>query len=88
MADTQPHTVATAPPVVKPARTIADVEAELVLSAANVAYERARWARQWPSRVTHNLADDTPDYIRRHNALIDEWAWWAYDDGTITRTGG
>ena len=89
MADAQQPTVATAPPVVKPARTIADVEAELMLSAANVAYERAKWARKWPSRTTQNLADDTLDYVRRHNALLDEWAWWRYDDGpVVTRTGG
>jgi len=89
MADTQPRTVATAPPTTKPARTIADVEAELILAGQILANERATYARQWPSRITQHLADDTTRETRTINALLDEWVWWRYDDGpTITRTGG
>ena len=89
MADTQQPIVATAPPVVKPARTIADVEAELILAGQILANERARYARQWPSRVVQHLADDTTREARTINALLDEWAWWRYDDGPIvTRIGG
>jgi len=58
------------------ARTIADVETELALAGQIRAYERALFARAWPSRIVDNLCDERPDYVREQNSLLDEWAYW------------
>ena len=55
-------------------RTLSDVEADITITRQLVAIERAKWARQWPSRITHNLVDDRTDYVVELNWYIEEWA--------------
>lgn len=83
---TQPANV---PQLVAHARTLADVEAELVAASRVRALARAKYARNHPSFVNRNLCNEALDYVRDENSLLDEWAYWRYDDQPITtRTGG
>lgn len=61
-------------PTLTPARTRADVEADLTIAARMLAHERNTYRRQWPSRITAHLCDDTIPEVVRTNRLLNEWA--------------
>lgn len=69
-----PTTLPTGASMAAPIRTLDAIQRDLTLAARVAHIERAAYARQWPTRVTHNLCDDRLGYVQELNRYLDEWA--------------